>query len=91
MAASQQRTFEIFTDGFDTWWPRSHHIGKSPMKKAVPEGREGGRWYAEQADGTECDFGRVLAWEPPHRLVMAWLITAAWGYEPMLPKRAKWK
>ena len=50
--ASQARAFKVFTEGFDTWWPRSHHIGSSPMTKAIVECRLGGRCYSEQADGT---------------------------------------
>ena len=46
------------------------------------EGRPNGRCYTEHEDGTECDFGRVLEWEPPHRLVFAWQMTHAFGYEP---------
>jgi uncharacterized protein YndB with AHSA1/START domain len=77
-----ERAFHVFTDEFDTWWPRTHHIGKSPMKKAIVEARAGGRCYTEQEDGTECDWGRVLVWDPPHRLVVAWHITGDWQYEP---------
>jgi hypothetical protein len=50
--ASAERAFEVFTDEFDSWWPRSHHIGKSPMKKTIVEGKVGGRCYTEQMDGT---------------------------------------
>lgn len=82
--ASADRAFKVFTEGFDTWWPRTHHIGKSPMKKAIVEGRVGGRCYSEQTDGTDCDWGQVLAWEPPSRLVIAWQINHKWGYEPIL-------
>ena len=82
--ASADRAFQVFTEGFDTWWPRTHHIGKSPMKKAIVEGRVGGRCYSEQTDGTDCDWGQVLAWEPPTRLVIAWQINHMWGYEPNL-------
>jgi uncharacterized protein YndB with AHSA1/START domain len=74
--------FRVYTEGFDTWWPRSHHIGKSPMTRAVLEARTGGRCYSEQEDGTECDWGTVLVCEPPRRLVLAWQITHEWGYEP---------
>jgi len=80
--ADPERAFRIFTEGFDTWWPRSHHIGSSPMTKAVFEGRAGGRVYNEQQDGTECDWGKVLEWDPPRRFVMAWLISPTWKYEP---------
>lgn len=84
-----ERAFKVFTEGIDTWWPRSHHIGKSPMTKAVIEGRPGGRCYSEQEDGTECNWGSVLIWEPPHRFVMAWQITTAWGYEADLEKASE--
>ena len=87
--ASMEHAFHVFTEGHDTWWPRSHHIGKSPMKKAVIECRAGGRCYAEQMDGTESDWGTVLVWEPPHRMVMAWQIGPAWQYEPDLAKSSE--
>ena len=80
--ASVDRAFHVFTSDIDSWWPRTHHIGKSPMTKIIVEGRVGGRCYTEQEDRTECDWGRVLAWEPPHRLVLAWQITHEWGYQP---------
>jgi uncharacterized protein YndB with AHSA1/START domain len=87
--ADAERAFRVFTDGFDTWWPRSHHIGKLPMKKAIIEGRVGGRCYSEQVDDTECDWGRILVWEPPRRFVFAWQITPQWQYEPDLAKTSE--
>lgn len=87
--ASQARAFAVFTSGFDGWWPRSHHIGKAPMKRAVIEERAGGRCYSEQTDGTECDWGTVLAWEPSIRFVMAWQIRPDWQYEPDLAKSSE--
>ena len=87
--AGAERAFEVFTQGIDTWWPRTHHIGKSPMKKAIIEGRAGGRCYSEQVDGTDCDWGEVLVWEPPRRFVMAWKITHQWGYEPDAKKASE--
>jgi uncharacterized protein YndB with AHSA1/START domain len=87
--ASAEHAFHVFTEGFDTWWPRTHHIGKSPLQKAILEGRAGGRCYSEQVDGTECDWGQVLVWEPPRRLVIAWQITHEWGYEPDLTRSSE--
>lgn len=52
------------------------------MTKAIIEERVGGRCYSQQEDGTECPWGQVLVWEPPHRLVIAWQITAQWRFEP---------
>jgi hypothetical protein len=87
--ASQARAFEVFTDDFDGWWPRGHHIGKAPLKRAIIESRAGGRCYSEQTDGTECDWGTVLVWEPPTRFVMAWQIRPDWQYEPDLAKSSE--
>jgi uncharacterized protein YndB with AHSA1/START domain len=72
--ATQARAFDAFAARFDSWWPRDHHIGKATMKKAVIEPRAGGRWYERGEDGSECDWGRVLAYEPPTRLVLSWTI-----------------
>jgi uncharacterized protein YndB with AHSA1/START domain len=80
--ASVERTFQVFTKEFDSWWPRSHHIGKSPMRRAIIEGRVGGRCYSEQEDGTDCPWGTVLEWDPPQRFVFSWNITPEWAYEP---------
>lgn len=82
--ASAERAFKVFTDGFDTWWPRGHHIGSSPMKRAVIEPFVGGRCYSEQMDGTDCPWGQILVWDPPRRFVMAWQITPEWKYQPNL-------
>jgi uncharacterized protein YndB with AHSA1/START domain/uncharacterized damage-inducible protein DinB len=87
--AGVEHAFKVFTEGFDTWWPRSHHIGKQPMVKAVIEPRAGGRCFGREADGTECDWGKVLAWEPPNRFVLAWQIDPRWQYEPDLAKASE--
>jgi len=87
--ATQDHAFRVFTEGIDSWWPRSHHIGKSPMKKIIIEGRPGGRCYSEQMDDTECDWGSILVWDPPRRFVIAWQITPNWQYEPDLAKSSE--
>lgn len=87
--AKPEKAFRVFTAECDTWWPRTHHIGKSPMKKVIIEGRRGGRCYTEQVDGTECDWGTVLVWEPPERFVFSWQITPEWAYEPDLGKASE--
>ena len=82
--ATPERAFEVFTAGFDRWWPRSHHIGGVDMARAVLEPRAGGRWYEVGVDGAECDWGEVLVWDPPQRLILAWRIGADWKYDPSL-------
>ena len=79
--ASAQKAFDVFTDGFDTWWPRTHHIGTSPLAKAAIEGRIGGRCYGRSVDGSEIVWGTITAWEPPRRFVFAWQITPDWKCE----------
>ena len=87
--ATVEHAFDVFTRGFDSWWPREHHIGKSSLKRAIIEGKAGGRCYSEQVDGTDCPWGRVLVWEPPSRVVIAWQITPQWQYEPDLEKSSE--
>ena len=79
-----EHVFAVFTDRQDTWWPRDHHIGACKSFTAVLEPRVGGRWYERGDDGSECPWGRVLAWEPPHRLVLSWDIGANWQPDPTL-------
>src|SRR5262245_50814924 len=78
------RAFDAFTRSIDRWWPRSHHIGKTQTWQAVIEPRIGGRWYERGDDGSECDWGKVLAWEPPSRVVLAWQLSAEFQYDPNL-------
>jgi uncharacterized protein YndB with AHSA1/START domain len=80
--ATPERAFDVFARSFDTWWPRSHHIGKSDMKAGIMEPRPGGRWYEIGEDGVECDWGQVIAWEPPDRLVLAWHLNGSFQYNP---------
>ena len=83
--ATPQRAFDVFTAGFGRWWPgASHHIGQASYKTAVLEPRVGGRWYEIGEDGSECQWGDVLAWDPPRRLVLAWRIGADWQFHAEL-------
>ncbi len=82
VGAPLHRAFHVFTDRFTTWWPPEYHIGQAEMAEATLEPREGGRWYERGVDGSECDWGRVLTWQPPHRLVVTWQINGQWQYDP---------
>ena len=76
------KAFDVFTEGIDKWWTRAHHIGEAELEKVVMESKVGGRWYEVGTDGSECNWGKVLVWEPPARLVLAWQLTAEWSYDP---------
>jgi uncharacterized protein YndB with AHSA1/START domain len=82
VSAPPERAFAFFAERFDAWWPRGHHIGAADMLQAVIEPRTGGRWYERGTDGSTCEWGEVLAWEPPHRLVLSWHIGCDWTYDP---------
>ncbi|WP_260734992.1 SRPBCC family protein [Tunturiibacter lichenicola] len=84
--ADVAKAFRVFTEEMDSWWPRTHHIGSSPMKRVVVEGRPMGAIYTDQEDGTVCPWGSVLTWEPPHLFVMAWQVRPDWSFEPDLSK-----
>jgi uncharacterized protein YndB with AHSA1/START domain len=79
--APVERCFSVFTDGIDTWWPREHTIGEAALAEMVLEPRVGGRAYGRDVNGGESDWGRVLAYEPPHRVVVSWDITLEWKHE----------
>jgi uncharacterized protein YndB with AHSA1/START domain len=81
--APLQYVFTVFTERFNSWWPRAHHIGTDNFT-AMIEPRVGGRWFERGDDGSECDWGRVLAWEPPTRVLLSWDLGTDWKYDPGL-------
>jgi uncharacterized protein YndB with AHSA1/START domain len=73
--AAVEAAFKAFTDEITTWWPlATHSYGGEKATEAVFEGRNGGRVFERREDGTEADWGEVIAWEPPHRFVLEWKI-----------------
>lgn len=65
--------FELFTEGLDRWWPyKKYSVSGERTASCLMEPRQGGRVYELRDDGETFDWGKVLAWEPPHRLVLAW-------------------
>ena len=80
--AAQAHAFEVFINGIDRWWPKTHGIGSAPIKKQIIEPRQGGRWYSTHEDGSEATSGHVQVWDPPHRVVFSWEISAQWKPDP---------
>lgn len=77
--------WQVFTEKMATWWPLGvYKIGKANAVDAVIEPYIGGRWYERGDDGSMCQWGSVLAWEPPYRLVLSWDISADFQYDPNL-------
>ena len=79
--ASPLQAFEFFTAGIDKWWPKSHGIGRAPIRRIVLEPFIGGRWYNDLEDGSDVTVGHVRAWEPGRRFVVGWEISAQWKPE----------
>jgi uncharacterized protein YndB with AHSA1/START domain len=76
-----ERAFSVFTEGMGTWWPPEHHILEGDLGEMVFEPREGGHVYDRGVDGSECRWARVLAYEPPRRVVISWDINTQWQLE----------
>ena len=78
VAVDVEVAFRRFTDDMAAWWPLESHSMAADRQdgttvvQLVFEPFEGGRLYEIASDGTEGTWGRVLVWEPPHRLVLAW-------------------
>jgi len=79
--APVERAFRIFTDDIGSWWPPEHHILQAELAKMVFEPRVGGNVYDIGTDGTESRWARVVAYEPPTRVVFSWDISLQWQIE----------
>jgi hypothetical protein len=77
-----EHAFRTFTEGIDGWWPlATHSLGEDRARRAVLEGRAGGRLYEVWDDGTEREWGTIVAWEPPDRLAVAWAVHRETGLQ----------
>ena len=79
--APVRRAFDVFTQDMMSWWPEDHHMLEGELAAMVFEPRAGGRIYDRSVDGGECTWARVLAYEPPDRVVFTWDITPQWQIE----------
>jgi uncharacterized protein YndB with AHSA1/START domain len=84
-----ERAFLVFTEKFDQIKPREHNMLGVDIAQSVFEPQVGGRVYDRGVDGTECQWGRVLAYEPPGRIVFSWDISPRWQIEPDLDKASE--
>ncbi len=87
--APLQRAFDVFTQQMKSWWPEGHHILDGEVGEMVFEPRAGGRVYDRGADGRECTWARVVAYEPPDRVVFTWDISPSWEIESDLTRASE--
>lgn len=73
--------FDVFAG--QAWWPvDTHHLAEPHGSEVILEQYQAGRWYERGPDGTETDWGTVLAWQPPYRIVLTWQVGPRWTYQP---------
>ena len=73
--------FEVFTADIASWFPREYNLLDTPIVTRTFEPHVGGHVYDTGEDGKECHWARVLAWEPPNRVVFSWDISPQWQIE----------
>jgi len=77
------RAFAVFATCMGAWWHKEHSINRDTKQAdVIIEPRPGGRWFEIGEDGSERDWGRVIAYDPPRRLVLAWQLTREFEYDP---------
>lgn len=87
--ASVERAFTVFTQGIGSWWPREYHLLEVDVAELIFEPRVGGYVYERGVDGRECRWARVLAYDPPHRVVISWDINPQWQLETDLTRTSE--
>jgi len=87
--APLERAFKVFVEDFDRIKPREHNLLGVEIAETVFEGRAGGHIYDRGVDGSECRWARVLAYEPPHRVVFTWDISPRWQLEHDLERASE--
>lgn len=79
----RETAFHAFVHRMHEWSPGSHSL-IGCRANIVIEPHMGGRWYETGDNGTEADWGKVLAWDPPHRMVLAWQLNSSFCFDPDL-------
>ena len=86
-----ERAFKVFTEDFGSFKPREHNMLAVPIAQTVFEPWVGGHIYDRGADGSECRWARVLAYEPPDRVLLSWDIGPQWKIEADPRKASEWE
>jgi uncharacterized protein YndB with AHSA1/START domain len=84
-----ERAFRVFTEDFGGFKPPDHNLLEAEIAETVFEPRAGGHIYDRGVDGSECRWARVLAYEPPARVVFSWDISPHWQLESDLEKTSE--
>jgi uncharacterized protein YndB with AHSA1/START domain len=82
------QAFAAFAD-LARWWPREYTWAGDTLEDIGIGPREGGFCFERGPHGFTCHWGRVLVWDPPARLVLAWQIAPDRAPEPNPAKASK--
>src|SRR5690348_910469 len=86
-----ERAFEVFTKKLGSFKPPEHNLLGVKIAETVFEPRVGGYLYDRGVDGSECRWARVLAYEPPNRVLLTWNISPRWQLETDPEKASEWE
>jgi uncharacterized protein YndB with AHSA1/START domain len=89
--APLERAFLVFTKRFGSFKPPEHNMLAVEIAETVFEPHVGGYLYDRGVDGSVCRWARVLAYEPPHRVVLSWDISPQWQLETDVEKASEWE
>jgi len=84
VAVPPERAFELFSSRMHDWWPMGHSISDDPRVGIEMEAHVDGWWGQIGENGTRAQWGKVLAWNPPGQLLLAWQISEEWQFDPAL-------
>ena len=89
--APLERAFQVFIEDFGRFKPAEHNMLGVEIAETVFEPRVGGHLFDRGVDGSECRWARVLAYEPPNRVVLSWDISPQWQVETDPDKTSEWE
>ena len=82
LTSAPDRAFDLFATRMGDWWPKGKTIGKKPAVAVTLDPAPGGKWAERDEDGVETQWGKVLAWEPPGRLLLGWQLNGDFAFDP---------
>jgi uncharacterized protein YndB with AHSA1/START domain len=86
-----ERAFRVFTEDFGSFKPPEHNLLGVEIAETVFEPRVGGHLYDRGVDGSECRWARVLAYDPPDRVLLSWDISPQWQLEADRQRTSEWE
>ena len=74
--------FDVFTRELGDWWPPDLTFSGADFQAAGSEHLQGGNWFEVNRSGIRTDWGEVLVWQPPERVILSWRVSVTRTQEP---------